>query len=395
MMRPANERGANVEVLRGRNPLDGTSIEVSFEGGVLTDVRQRSHEEHGWISSGLIDLQVNGYGGEDVNAEDVSAETVLRFTEKMLATGTTTFLPTVITSSEQKIAKALRAIAEARRRSNVAAGAIPCVHVEGPHISPVEGYRGAHPLEHVRKPNLEEFERWQEVSGGLVGLITLSPHSPEAAEYIASVTKRGVVVALGHTNASSEEIRKAVDAGAKLSTHLGNGTAALLPRHSNVVWTQLAEDRLSATFIADGQHVPADALKVMVRAKGVERSILISDAVSVAGNPPGVYETAVGGRVELHESGRLSLAGTEYLAGAVLPLKDGVARVCAMTGISLVQALAMATVNPGRFVGGRGVLEVGARADLIRFTVDEMVPAMKLETVIVGGKTWDHASCCS
>jgi len=134
---------------------------------------------------------------------------------------------------------------------------------------------------------------------------------------------------------------------------------------------------------------------VMVRAKGVERSILISDAVSVAGNPPGVYETAVGGRVELHESGRLSLAGTEYLAGAVLPLKDGVARVCAMTGISLVQALAMATVNPGRFVGGRGVLEVGARADLIRFTVDEMVPAMKLETVIVGGKTWDHASCCS
>ncbi len=383
-----------MQILRGKNPLDGTAIEVIFEDGVITDVRNTEHEEQGWISPGLIDLQVNGYGGEDVNAEDVSAETVLRLTEKMLATGTTTFLPTVITSSEAKIAKALRAVAEARRRSSVVANAIPCVHVEGPHISPLEGYRGAHPLDHVRKPSLEEFARWQEVSGGLVGLITLSPHSLEAAEYIAAVSGQGVVVALGHTNASSEEIRKAVDAGARLSTHLGNGTTSMLPRHTNVVWTQLAEDRLSATFIADGQHVPADALKVMVRAKGVERSILVSDAVSVAGNPPGVYETAVGGRVELHESGRLSLAGTEYLAGAVLPLKDGVARVCAMAGVTLAQALAMATVNPGRFVGGRGVLEVGARADLIRFTSDENTPAMKLKTVIVGGTVWDGASRC-
>jgi len=384
-----------VQVLRGRNPLDGTAIEVSFEDDLITQIRQVSHEERGWISAGLIDLQVNGYGGEDINAEDVSAETVLRFTEKMLATGVTTFLPTVITSSEAKITKALRAIADARRRSSVAASAIPYVHVEGPHISPVDGYRGAHPLDHVRKPNLDEFARWQEVSGGLVGMITLSPHSPEAAEYIAAVTGQGVVVALGHTDASSDEIRKAVDAGARLSTHLGNGTPALLPRHSNVVWTQLAEDRLSATLIADGQHIPADALKVMVRAKGVQRSILVSDAVSVAGNPPGVYETAVGGLVELHESGRLSLAGTEYLAGAVLPLKDGVVHMCSMTGVTLAQALAMATVNPGRFVGGRGVLEVGARADLIRFTVNEVAQAMQLETVIVGGKEWHSTSHCS
>ncbi len=389
------KRGANVQVLRGRNPVDGAGIEVSFEDGAIAGVRKVEHDEQGWISTGLIDLQVNGYGGEDVNADDVSAETVLRFTEKMLATGTTTFLPTVITSSEVKIAKALRAIAEARRQSSVAAAAIPCVHVEGPYISATEGYRGAHPVEHVREPNLAEFARWQEISCGLVGLITLSPHSPGAAEYIAAVTARGVVVALGHTNASSEEIRRAVDAGARLSTHLGNGTTAMLPRHTNVVWTQLAEDRLSATFIADGQHLPADALKVMVRAKGLERSILVSDAVSVAGNPPGIYETAVGGRVELHESGRLSLAGTEYLAGAVLPLKDGVARVCAMAGVTLAQGLAMATVNPGRFVGGRGVLEVGARADLIRFTVDEKTSAMKVETVIVGGRVWNDASRCA
>jgi len=381
-----------MQVLRGRNPVDGTPIEVSFAGGVITDVRLGSHDEQGWISTGLIDLQVNGFGGADANADDVTAETILRFTENMLATGTTTFLPTVITSSEEKITRSLRAIAEARSMSRVAANAIPCVHVEGPYISPVDGYRGAHPLDHVRKPDLAEFARWQQVSGGLVGLITLSPHSAEAPEYIAAVTKQGVAVSLGHTHATHEEIHKAVDAGARLSTHLGNGTAAMLPRHRNVVWTQLADDRLTAMLIADGQHVPAEALTVMVRAKGVARSILVSDAVAVAGNPPGVYETAVGGRVELHASGRLSLAGTEYLAGAVLPLKDGVARMCAMTGVSLAQAIGMATVNPGQFVGGRGVLEVGARADLIRFSVNEMT--MTLDTVIVGGEVWDGTSRC-
>jgi N-acetylglucosamine-6-phosphate deacetylase len=381
-----------VQVLCGRNPLDGTAIEVSFEGGMITDVRQGSHDESGWISAGLIDLQVNGFGGADVNAKDVTAETILRLTEKMLATGTTTFLPTIITSSEEAISRSLRAVAEARRISRVVADAIPCVHVEGPSISSMDGYRGAHPLEHVRTPSLDEFVRWQEASGGLVGMITMSPHSAEASGYIAAVTKQGVAVSLGHTHATKEEIHMAVDAGARLSTHLGNGTAAMLPRHSNVMWTQLAEDRLTATFIADGQHIPADVLKAMVRAKGVARSVLVSDAVAVAGMPPGVYETPVGGRVELHTSGRLSLAGTDYLAGAVLPLKDGVAQICAMTGISLADALRMATVNPGRFVGGRGVLEVGACADLIRLTVDDL--EMRLDTVIVGGAVWDDASRC-
>jgi N-acetylglucosamine-6-phosphate deacetylase len=384
-----------VKVLRGRSPIDGAAIEVSFADGVITDLRAATHDEPVWISAGLFDLQVNGFGGADANAEDVTAETILQLTEKVLTTGTTTFLPTVITSSEDKMVRSLRAIAKARRLSSVARNAIPCVHVEGPNISPVDGFRGAHPLEHVREPSLEEFARWQAASDGLVGLITLSPHSPNAAEYIAAVTKQGVSVSLGHTHATSEEIRKAVDAGARLSTHLGNGTAALLPRHSNVVWTQLAEDRLTAMFIADGQHVPAEAMTVMVRAKGVQRSILVSDAVAVAGNPPGIYDTAVGGRVELHANGRLSLAGTEYLAGAVLPLKDGVARMCSMTGVSLAQALAMATVNPGRFVGGGGLLEVGARADLIRFTINDSMTEMVLDTVLVGGETWNCESRCS
>jgi N-acetylglucosamine-6-phosphate deacetylase len=145
-------------------------------------------------------------------------------------------------------------------------------------------------------------------------------------------------------------------------------------------------------MIADGHHLPSDTLKVMVRAKGVARSILVSDAVAVAGKPPGVYDTPVGGRVELHADGRLGLAGTAYLAGAALPLKDGVARVCQMAGISLTEALTMATVNPGRFVGGRGVLQKGSRANLIQFTLDETAMELRIETVVVGGKVWDLAS---
>jgi N-acetylglucosamine-6-phosphate deacetylase len=377
-----------MRILTGRNPNDGRPLEVSFENGVITAIREGRHDDRCWLSPGLIDLQVNGFGGEDVNAEDVDADTIIALAGKMVETGVTTFLPTVITASETKIKKALQAIAAARRSSKFVADVIPYVHLEGPHISARSGFRGAHPEEHVRPPSLAEFERWQEVSGRLVGMITLSPHFDGAAEYIAAITAQDVHVALGHTDASPEEIRRAVDAGARLSTHLGNGTTATLPRHENVVWTQLAEDRLTATMIADGQHVPADMLKAMMRAKGVDRTILVSDAVAVAGMLPGIYETPVGGRVELHASGRLSLAGTDYLAGAVLPLKDGVAQASKMAGVSIADAIRMATVNPGRFVGGRGVLQVGERADLICFTGGDDGMGLQIETVIVAGEEW-------
>jgi N-acetylglucosamine-6-phosphate deacetylase len=377
-----------MHVFTGRNLNDGRPLEVSFEKGIVTSIREGRHDDQCWLSPGLIDLQVNGFGGEDVNAEDLDPDTIIALAGKMVATGVTTFLPTVITASEMKITKALQAIATARRRSKLVAKVIPYVHLEGPHISAINGFRGAHPEEHVRAPSLAEFERWHEASGGLVGMITLSPHFDGAVEYIAAVTAQGVHIALGHTDATPEQIRRAVDAGARLSTHLGNGTTATLPRHQNVVWTQLAEDRLMATMIADGQHVPADMLKTMMRAKGVDRTILVSDAVAVAGMPPGIYETPVGGRVELHASGRLSLLGTDYLAGAALPLKDGVARASKMTGLSLADAIRMATANPGRFTGGRGVLQLGARADLVRFTIGDDGTGLDIETVIVAGEEW-------
>jgi N-acetylglucosamine-6-phosphate deacetylase len=376
------------QTIRGRNPQNGRPLEITLEDGLVQAIRDGGRDEDAWLSPGLIDLQVNGYGGDDVNLETPDPEVIISLTKRMIATGVTIYLPTIITAAEEKITTALRAIAEARRCSKLVADSVPYVHVEGPSISAADGPRGAHRLEHVRPPSLAEFDRWQDASGGLVGMVTLSPHFTEAEEYISKLSSRGIHIALGHTDASPGKVRRAVEAGARLSTHLGNGIASVIPRHTNVLWTQLAEDRLTATMIADGHHLPADMLKVMIRAKGVARSILVSDAVAVAGLPPGSYDAPVGGRVELHPNGRLSLAGTEFLAGAALPLKDGVARILSMTGISLSDSLSMATENPGRFVGGRGILRVGSPADLIRFTIENGGSRLRIEKVIARGEEW-------
>jgi N-acetylglucosamine-6-phosphate deacetylase len=262
----------------------------------------------------------------------------------------------------------LRAIAAAREADPLIAHMIPFVHVEGPFISPDDGPRGAHPREQVRAPDLTEFERWQAASGNLVGMVTLSPHHAGAPAFIAAVASRGVHVSIGHTDATSAQVRAAVDAGARLSTHLGNGAAAILPRHPNFIWTQLADDRLTATFIADGHHLPADTFKAMLRAKSLDRAVLISDAAALGGMRPGIYNQPIGGQVELSEDGRLSVAGTPYLAGAVRSLAEDVAIAIELGGLSLGEAIALATRNPGRFASGRGRLEPGAPADLIRFS---------------------------
>lgn len=243
-------------------------------------------------------------------------------------------------------------------------------------------------IESTSSAELEGFARWQQASGDLVGMVTLSPHWEGAEDYISKLSRAGVYVAIGHTDAAPEQIRRAVDAGATLSTQLGNGSAAMIPRHANSLWPQLDDDRLTATLIADGHHLPGDMLKTILRAKGTQRCILISDAVAIAGLPPGRYRTPVGGDVELHENGRLSLAGTEFLAGAARPLKDGILRAVSCGGISLAEGLNMATANPGCFVGGIGMLRPGAAADLVRFTVDRKSNELNIERVWLKGVAW-------
>jgi N-acetylglucosamine-6-phosphate deacetylase len=370
----------------GREPATGHCVLVTIEADVIVRVESTDATSDLWISAGLVDLQVNGYRGLDINGRDLGANTVSKLARALVETGVTCFAPTVITSPEKEILHRLGCIAQACADDPVAAACIPFVHLEGPHISPRDGFRGAHPLESVRPPSLSEFERWQAACNGLVGLVTLSPHFPGSEDYISALVERGVHVSLGHTDASHQQIEAAVRAGARLSTHLGNGIALQLDRHPNPIWTQLADDRLSSSFIADGHHLPAETLRAMVRAKGFNRCILVSDAVALAGMPPGRYRSAIGGRVVLSADGRLTMEGTSTLAGAVVPLITCVGRAVQMTGRPLAEVLAMASRNPGRFVGNRGLLLPGERADLFRFHWCEQEDIATVKEVWLAGE---------
>jgi len=351
----------------GRDPATGEGIAIRHDAGKIVGIGAAPADGLPFLSAGLIDLQVNGFGGLDLNDNDVTPDRVRDLSIKLAQTGTTTFLPTLITASRDDLLARLAVIAQARRLYPLVEHMVAGIHVEGPSISPQDGPRGAHPQAHIRPPSLDEFAAWQEACGGLVRLVTLAPEHAGSDAYIRALADSGVLVAIGHTAATPDQIHAAADAGARLSTHLGNGAAAQLARHPNFIWAQLADDRLTATFIADGHHLPADTFKAMLRAKGMDRSILVSDSVALAGMPAGLYRQAVGGAVEVSPSGRIGVAGTPYLAGAGLSLSANVAIAARFAELSLAEVLRLATVNPGRFVGGRGRLAVGADADLIRF----------------------------
>lgn len=375
----------NPTTVSGRDPVTGRALRLAIEDGLISAVSPGDAGERAWICPGFVDLQVNGFAGHDFNAVGLRPETVTAAGRAILATGVTSFVPTLITATEEHIHAALAAIAEARAADPVLRRAIPFVHVEGPHISAEEGTRGAHPAAHIRPPDLAEFDRWQSGCGNLVGMVTLSPHFDSALAYIVGLAERRVHVALGHTHATPAQVTAAVDAGASLSTHLGNGVAALLPRHPNLLWTQLADDRLTATFIADGFHLSPETLKAMAVAKGVDRSILVSDAVSLAGSAPGVYDSPIGGRVELTADGRLGIVGTPYLAGAARPLADGVATMAGQVGFSLGNAIHMATRNPARFTRSVSALNLRAPADIVRFYWCPPDSRLRIDGVLLGG----------
>ena len=379
--------------IHGLEPGTGQPLTVEVRDGLIQALHRDTPAAQaagpGWLAPGLIDLQVNGYGGHDLNGEQLTAQTVHALAQAMLACGVTTFLPTLITASEAQLTAALVAIQAARHLFPTVARMVPYVHVEGPAIAPEDGPRGAHPAAHVRPPSVAEFDRWQSASGAVVGMVTLSPHWPGSTDYIAHLVASGVHVALGHTDASPAQIADAVQAGARLSTHLGNGMHAQINRRRNPLWAQMADDRLCASFIADGHHLAPELLQVMLRSKGLARSLIVSDATALGGLAPGHYQASIGGAVKLGSNGRLSMndGSDQYLAGAALPLLAGVATLVRDAKLNLRDALALATEHPGRWVGGLGRLAVGQPADLIRFNWDASASTPALTDVWLGGRS--------
>jgi N-acetylglucosamine-6-phosphate deacetylase len=371
--------------------LSGTrrTVQLTLDRSIVREVNDVDTTSDVWICPGLVDIQNNGYRGQDVRAEDVDEYTIQRLVTAQWEQGVTAVCPTVTTGPEERMVASLRAIAAARRIDPLLARALPSAHVEGPHLSAEDGPRGAHDVRFLRPPDVAEFERWQKASGGAVGIVTLAPELPGAVPYIDTITRSGVVAAIGHTAAQPDDITRAVSAGARLSTHLGNGAHAQIDRHPNYIWEQLAQDHLMASFIADGHHLPAATLSAMVRAKGYGRSILVSDSVALAGRPPGRYQGPTGTPVELTAPGRLSLAGTTLLAGAVRNLRECLAWAVYGAGLPFSRAVAMASTNPAR-VFRRGLMarrsvQVGNAADLTLLRLDPDRREVEGVATIVGG----------
>jgi N-acetylglucosamine-6-phosphate deacetylase len=342
-----------------------------------------------WISAGFTDLQVNGYAGHDFNVggwadpEEVSHELRPIF-DHLARAGVPRFCPTVTTNAQPQMEAALRALAAVLDEDPRLERAVPGIHVEGPHLSPEDGPRGAHPLEHVRPPDWDEFQRLQEAAGGRIKLCTLAPEVEGGLAFIERLAGAGVVPAIGHTAAEPETIRDAVLAGARMATHLGNGAHALLRRHPNYIWEQLACDDLYASIITDGDHLPASVAKCMARVKGPDKLVLVSDAVSLGGLPPGTY---AGGTREVLPSGKIVASGTPYLAGAGRLLDTCVANALRFTDLALAQVARCASAIPARILGleaTSGHLRAGYSADLTLFRVPDTGPLEIVATVLAG-----------
>lgn len=377
----------------GRLLSTGEVTRVETQGAVIRAVDEilRPQETDRFLAPGFIDLQVNGFAGVDYNNPEITVEQFASSVRALFTTGVTKFLPTIITGSEERITGALRnvskAVSELERNGQPESNAFAGFHVEGPHLSPEDGPRGAHPLEHIRPPDIAEFHRWQEAADGLIKLITISPEWPEAPAYISEIVRNGVVASIGHTKATTEEIEACVDAGTHMSTHLGNAAHATLHKTQNYIWDQLADDRLTPSFVVDGIHIPAHFIKASMRAKGLGNCVLVTDAVAPAMCDPGPYKLGQV-EVELKENGSVVLRGGTRLAGSALRMDVAIGNTVRYAEISLRDAVTMATQNParvGRIAGRLRGIAPGEKADLVTFTWDPDQFTLRVKETIVGG----------
>jgi N-acetylglucosamine-6-phosphate deacetylase len=376
-------------IYRGLSVLTGEPVEVEVHGAVIQSVTPFKMEEPlPYISPGFLDMQVNGFMGSDYSLEDLSEEHVKKIVHHLNRSGTTQHVPTIISSPRERIIRNLKVISKAIQNSEDIARSILGIHIEGPFISPVDGPRGAHNAAYVRPPDLNEFKEWQEAAEGRITIVTLAPEWEGALKFIEAITPMGVKAAIGHTAAPPDRIRAAVEAGARLSTHLGNASHPVIPRLKNYLWEQLSEDRLMAGIICDGFHLPKSVVQVFARTKGPDRLILVSDAAYLGGLKPGLYQWN-NVEVQVFEDGHLGLPGTESLAGAAHLLDWDIPRFMEFTGYTLGETIPLCTQNPGRIQGAPdnyGRLEPGAPANLVIFDYEPGMDRLNIHKTIRGGQ---------
>jgi N-acetylglucosamine-6-phosphate deacetylase len=367
-------------------------VDLEVQGEFIQRVIPSKTKGHlPYISPGFLDIQVNGYMGSDYSLEDLSEEQIAKIISYLNRSGTTQHVPTIITTPHERILRNLKVITKAIQSSKDIAGAISGIHIEGPFISSADGPRGAHNAAYVHPPDLNEFKQWQEAAEGRITTVTLAPEWEGALEFIQEITSTGVTAAIGHTAAPPERIRAAVEAGARLSTHLGNASHPMIPRLRNYLWEQLAEDRLTAGIICDGFHLPKSVVQVFTRTKGLDRLILVSDAAYLGGLKPGLYKWN-DVDIQVFDDGHLGLAGTESLAGAAHLLDWDIPRFMEFTGYSLRETIPLCTQNAARILRGGanyGRLEPGASANLVIFDYEPGMDRLKvLKTIRCGREVY-------
>ncbi len=263
---------------------------------------------------GFVDLQVNGHLGIDFSSPDLTEETFAYACRKLIQAGTYAFLPTVITSPLDTFERNLPIIAAVMAREEFHERLLG-IHLEGPFISPEPGAVGAHQPEWVRNPDVETFKLVNQWSRHTIRILTLAAERPGAEDLTRYATAQGIIISIGHTLATPADLDRMTQAGAKAFTHLGNGLPHLLHKFNNPLWAGLSDDRYTAMMIGDGHHIPDNVLKTMIRAKGISRSIIVSDASPIAGMPPGRYRT-LGNEVVLEENGLLYNPEKGFLVGS-------------------------------------------------------------------------------
>ena len=374
---------------KGLNVLDSKCYKVVVKDGVITDLKEWQTAPKGsfFCPGGLIDTQVNGCLGYNYTGDDLSIDQVRQICKELARQGTLQHFATIITSPEQRILKSLDTLVRAIEQDDFVRRSITGIHIEGNYISKLDGPRGAHNLAYVRDASIEEFDRWYEHSKGYLKYITIGAESNGAEALIRHAVEKGVVVSIGHTGATKEQIDKAAEAGATASTHLGNGVFAKLDRFENPIWPQLRNQKFTTGLIADGDHVTPDLVWVISRCKDSDHIILVSDLHHCAGLEPG---RRMDGplEIEIFKDAAVRVAGTPYLAGAGVHLLRCTYNYARFSQTDPVGAFRLSTINPIRKYNldpERTVLKVGKKAEFIAFSDTDN--GYELQAVFANGQT--------
>lgn len=364
---------------------------VLVEDGVVTEVRAQASREiprgvqlvdlgDATLVPGFIDVHIHGGAGHDVM--EAGAEALPQLERLLFRHGVTSYFPTTVTAPVEQTLSALERLAKSietatTKRESERAQPLG-IHLEGPFIS--HARRGVHPPENLLPPTLAMFERFWEASHGQIKVITIAPELENAGEVIVEAVRRGICVSVGHSDANLKATRMAVAAGARHATHTFNAMRPLGHRDPGILGEVLTDTRLSADIIADGIHVDPVIVKLFLSAKGVDASVLITDAIAATGMPDGRYRL---GSLEVEVKDSTCLVDGK-LAGSVLTMDKAIRNVMGFAQWDLQRAVRLATLNPARLTGidtVKGQLKPGSAADMVALS-----PTGEIRRTIAGGQ---------